>query len=378
MLNEILELRRHFDLNNFYSWLSELGIGFTNMLRIPETINPFDKDIPIFAKLEYTNFGESVKARPFSTIYYLNFNEGRLDGKRKVVAATSGNFGLAGSYLLMDKFNFTVYMSENTVKENKQLIKKLINNKVEIEAFSDGYCPAVGAKRGQAIAAARYIEKKETEIINFDQYDNFANPLSHFLTTAPEIYHQTNGEITHFVISLGTCGTMLGCGTWLRQNKSDIKLIGLIPEEGHHQLGLRSRDELGASTFFKETEKLCDDIIEVSDRDAYNAMLMLWNTNIPAGISSGTNFYGSLKVAEKLNEEKKKGVIVTILPDSCENYEEFLRRHLKKITNVEFKNIYKKFEDLKELARIERERHILELRKREIKLVENMIKDAKY
>lgn len=374
MLDEILTLSKKLDLPHFYSWLNELGIGSTPLKRIPRTINPFDKEIPIFAKLEYANFGESVKARPFATMYYLSLHSNRLNGKRKAVAATSGNFGLAGSYLLMNKYDFTVYMSENTVKENEWLITKLIRNKTKIETFSDRYCPAVAAKRGEAIAAARYMEKIDPEVVNFDQYDDVGNPLSHFLTTAPEIYYQTDGKITHLVIALGTCGTMIGCANWLKQNVKDIKLVGLIPEEGHHQLGLRSRDELGASKFFKEAEKLCDEIMEVTDKDAYNTMLTLWSANIPAGISSGTNFFGALKIAERLNQEGRRGVLAIIIPDSCENYGEFLRRHLKNITGVEFKDICEQFEELKAEAQIEREKHVWNLRTGRVRLVETLMK----
>jgi len=377
MLNDIVALSKMLDLHDFYFWLKELGIGFTPLIRIPQTINPFDEKIPIFAKLEYVNFGESVKARPFATMYYLYMHSGKLDMKRKAVAATSGNFGLAGSYLLRDKYDFTVYMSENTVKENEGLIQKLMQNRTKIETFSDRYCPTVAAKRGEAIAAARYIEKIDSEVVNFDQYDDIGNPLSHFLTTAPEIYYQTGGKITHLVIALGTCGTMIGCASWLRQTVKGIKIVGLIPEEGHHQLGLRSRDELGASSFFKEAEKLCDEIVEIADKDAYNAMLTLWNANIPAGISSGTNFLGALKIAERLNEEKKRGAIVTMIPDSCENYGGFLRRHLKNITGVEFEEICNQFEELKAKAQSEREKHVLQLKTGGVRLVETLIKVAK-
>lgn len=377
MLDEIQTLGKKLHLPHFYSWLKELGIGFTPLIRMPQTINPFDREIPIFAKLEYANFGESVKARPFAAMYYLNSHNGKLKGKKKAVAATSGNFGLAGSYLLMDKYDFTVYMSENTVKENEWLIAKLTKNKTKIETFSDRYCPTVAAKRGEAIAAARYVEKIDPEMVNFDQYDDIGNPLSHFLTTGPEVYYQTDGKITHLVIALGTCGTMIGCASWLRQAVKDIRIVGLIPEEGHHQLGLRSREELGASSFFKEAEKLCDEIIEVTDRDAYNTMLTLWNANIPTGISSGTNLFGTLKIAQRLSEERRKGVVVTIIPDSCENYGEFLRRHLRNITGVEFKDIYKQFKELKTEAQKERERHVLNLRTGKIRLVEILMDAAK-
>jgi len=98
---------------------------------------------------------------------------------------------------------------------------------------------------------------------------------------------------------------MIGCANWLRKTVKGIKIVGLIPEEGHHQLGLRSRDELGASSFSNEAEKLFDEIVEITDKDAYNAMLTLWNAGVPAGISSGTNFLGALKIAERLSEKKR-------------------------------------------------------------------------
>jgi cysteine synthase len=378
ILREFKTYGRHLALPKFYSWLKKLGIGFTPAIRIPKRVNPFDENIPILAKLEYTNFGESVKARPFAMMYYHNSISGKLTDKTKAIAATSGNFGLAGSFLLRDEADFTVYMSEKAVKENKGLTLKLQKNKTRIETFSDRYCPTVAAKRGEAIAAARYVEKTDLGIINYDQYDDVGNPLSHFLTTAPEIYYQTSGRISHFVASLGTCGTMIGCGYYLRKAVPGIKIIGLIPQEGHHQLGLRSREELGATRFFEEAKKLCDEIMEVSDKDAYNAMLDLWKADVPAGISSGTNCYGALKVAEQLHDENKRGLIVTIIPDSCENYGEFLRRHLQNITGLAFGgDVYEKFEKLKTKAREERREHMLNLKNGRIALFKTMRKNAR-
>ncbi len=375
ILRELKTYDRHLASPNFYSWLKKLGIGFTPVIRIPKRVNSFDGNIPILAKLEYTNFGESIKARPFATMYYHNSISGKLSDKTKAVAATSGNFGLAGSHLLRDETDFTVYMSEKAVKENKGLTLKLQENKTKIETFSDRYCPTVAAKKGEAIAAARYVEKTDLGATNYDQYDDTGNPLSHFITTAPEIYHQTNGRITHLVASLGTCGTMIGCGYCLRQAIPEIKLIGLIPQEDHHQLGLRSKDELGATRFFEEAKKLCDAIIEVSDSDAYNAMLDLWSVDIPAGVSSGTNFYGALKVAEQLHSANERGLIVTVIPDSCENYGEFLRKHLRNITGVEFDGDgYKKIEKLKTKAQKERREHTSLLKAGRITLVETLRK----
>lgn len=373
ILEVLQKLSRGLDLSRYYSWLGDLGIGFTPVVRIPERINPFDRKVSIYAKLEYVNYGESIKARPFAMMYYFNMISGNLKDKTKAIAATSGNFGLAGSYILHDKFDFTVYMSEKAVKENSWLTRKLEENKTKIETFSDRYCPTVSAKRGEAIAAARYLQKIDSEVINYDQYDDIGNPLSHFLTTAPEIYHQTDGRITHLVVSLGTCGTMIGCGYWLRQAIPKIKLIGLIPQEGHHQLGLRSKDELGATRFFEEAKKLCDEVTEVSDKDTYTTMLDLWDAGIPAGISSSTNCYGALKVAESFHNENKRGLIITLVPDSCENYGDFLHRHLHNITGVKFKGeVYRKFEKLKAKAEDERKEHISLLKRERIKLFEKL------
>lgn len=359
MINELRQRVKDINLQKFYLWLKELGIGFTSLVRLPKRVNPFDDQASIFAKLEYENYNESIKARPFATMYYLNMVSGRTRNKGKAVAATSGNFGLAGSYLFRGKIDFTVNMSKLAIKENVDLIGKLKKNKTKIETFSDRYCPSVGAKRGEAIAAARFVEKIDPEVINYDQYGDVGNPLSHYLTSGPEIYHQTNGKITHFVVSLGTCGTIIGCGLYLRKVIPEMRIVGLVPQEGHHQLGLRSRDELGATRFYEEAKNLCDTIMEVSDRNAYISMLDLWNAGIPAGISSGTNCYGALKVAEKIQGEKKRGLIATVIPDSCENYGSFIQTHLYNITGTKFSgDIYKEFDKLKNKAQQEREKHI--------------------
>lgn len=377
VLEELEALNSRLSPPKFYSWLRDLGVGFTPLVPISERVNPLNEKVHILAKLEYTNFGESVKARPFATIHYRNLIFGELKSKTKAVAATSGNFGLAGAYLLRDKFDFTVYMSEKAVEENKGLILKLQENKTKIETFSDRYCPAVAAKRGEAIAAARYLEKIDFEVVNYDQYSDMGNPLSHYLTTAPEIYHQTDGKITHFVASLGTCGTLLGCGYYLKKAVPDIKIIGLIPQEEHHQLGLRSEGELGATRFFEEAKKLCDEIIEVSDEDSYKTMLDLWDADVPAGISSGTNYYGALRAAERLSRENKRGLIVTLIPDSCENYQDFLQKHLHNITGVKFEGkIYRKFKELKAKAEEERKKHLLLLKNGEITVFDTLVKHA--
>ena len=358
MLKEIKKCASDFNLPTFYNWLLKNGVGFTPTISFSGELDSTYSRNSIIAKLEYTNFGESIKARPFATMLHRNLISGNVGSKAKVVAATSGNFGLAGSFLLFNKFDFTVCMSKKSVNENKGLTRKLVKNKTKIETFSDRYCPTVDAKRGEAIAAARYMEEIDATT-NYDQYDDLGNPLSHYLTTAPEIYHQLSNKISYFVASLGTCGTMLGCGYYLKEINPKTKLIGLIPQEGHHQLGLRSKEELGATRFYEEVEKLCDKIIEVSDADAYNSMLKLWDSNIPAGISGGVNYFGALTIAKELKDEERNKLIATLLPDSCENYKDFLERHLYDVTGIKFKgDVYRKFKNLRIRAEEERRKHL--------------------
>ncbi|MEM2911665.1 MAG: pyridoxal-phosphate dependent enzyme [Candidatus Bathyarchaeia archaeon] len=376
MKQELAAHLRNLNFKDFYSWLRNSGIGFTPIIRLPKKINPFDDNIQIFAKLEYTNNGESIKARPFAAIHFLNKISGRLNSKCKAVAATSGNFGLSGAYILDGELEFTVYMSENTVKENRDLIAKLLDKKVTIETFSDRYCPTIGAKRGMAIAAARYLENLDSKTINYDQYDDIRNPLSHYLTTGPEIYLQTDGTLTHFLAGLGTCGTIIGCGLFLKKFIPEIRIIGLVPEEGHHQLGLRSKDELGASTFYKEALNICDEIIEISDKKAYEGMLKLWDAEIPAGISSGTNFSGALEIARKVYHDNGKGVIVTVFPDSCENYENFLKIHMLNIADEHPHELDSKIKKLKLIAEKARKKHVSKLKAGHDALYEKLIQIA--
>lgn len=374
MLQEFERYLKDLDRKEFYRWLKETGIGFTPTALLPIQINPFYEHVKILAKLEHVNYAESIKARPFATMYYLNRISGRMENKSKIIAATSGNFGLAGSYVLRDRYSFTVNMSEKGAKENLNLASKLKANGTKIETFSDGYCPTVGAKRGEAIAAARFVEKIDPSTINYDQYDDWGNPLAHYLTTGPEIYRQTKGEVTHFVTSLGTCATMIGVGAYLKEVDSKINLIGLFPQQEHHQLGLRSKDELGATRFFGEAQKMCDKLVEVSDKAAYNAMVNLWDVGLPVGISSGANIWGALQVAKELYENSQQGLILTTVPDSCENYKSFLQNHFYDITSEKFDDeLEVKFEKSLVLAQEARKRHVDELKSGKNGLYELMV-----
>jgi hypothetical protein len=117
------------------------------------------------------------------------------------------------------------------------------------------------------------------------------------------------------------------------------------------QLGLRSRNELGVSRFFSHAEKLCERLVEVSDVDSWNRMLELWEIGIPSGMTGGTYIHGSLEVAKELYANGEEGVIVTLIPDSCEDHENLYRRYFPRILRRAFNKDL--FEELSAIAKKE-------------------------
>lgn len=127
-----------------------------------------------------------------------------------------------------------------------------------------------------------------------DQYTSLANPAAHFQTTGPEIWHQTEGQVTHFVASLGTCGTVTGTGTYLKGKDSAIQVIAVHPPEGHDIPGVRSRQQALVTEHFRT--ELYDQMVEVSNQEAFDTCRKLnQDESIAAGPSSGLNLFGALQ-----------------------------------------------------------------------------------
>ena len=119
----------------------------------------------------------------------------------------------------------------------------------DVQELDDSLCPAPGAPEG-AIATARETAANEPGFVLLDQYANEANPDAHFRTTGPEIWRQTEGKITHFVASLGTCGTITGTGRFLKGRNPAVKVLGVYPEDGHDIPGVRSRRQLDQTKLY--------------------------------------------------------------------------------------------------------------------------------
>jgi rhodanese-related sulfurtransferase len=155
-----------------------------------------------------------------------------------------------------------------------------------------------------------------------NQYENEANPGAHLHSTGPEIWHQTEGGVTHFVAGLGTCGTITGNGRFLKAKNPDIQIIGVYPEEGHDIPGVRSLKQLGQTKLFFPDEY--DELVCVNNREAYEMCLRLnREESLIAGPSSGMALVGALEVIE----EEPDAVVVVIFPDNAFKYASSFERH---------------------------------------------------
>jgi len=156
-----------------------------------------------------------------------------------------------------------------------------------------------------------------------DQYTNLSNPSAHFRTTGPELWKQTEQQITHFVASLGTCGTVTGTGTFLKSKNSEISVIAAHPPEGHDIPGVRSRIQAEVTAHFRP--QLYDQLVEVSNAEAFDMCRRLnQEAGMIAGPSSGLNLVGALKTVP----DEEGNCVVVIFCDDIWKYTSSCAKHL--------------------------------------------------
>ncbi|MBZ0269797.1 pyridoxal-phosphate dependent enzyme, partial [bacterium] len=191
----------------------------------------------------------------------------------------------------------------------------------DVIELEDTLCPAPGAKEG-AIATAMDIARDEPGFRMLNQYENEANPGAHYRTTGPEIWRQTAGRVTHFVASLGTCGTITGPGSFLKERSNGVRVIGVHPEEGHDIPGVRSLRQLQQTKLYRP--ELIDTHVEVTNREAYDMCLRLHREeSLIGGPSSGLATVGALRAVP----DEPGTVAVIMFPDDIFKYASSLQRH---------------------------------------------------
>jgi cysteine synthase B len=263
----------------------------------------------IYAKLEKYNPGGSVKDRPALRMILEGIKSGQLTKSKTILESTSGNTGIALAMIgAVLGYRVKIFLPKNVSEERK---KTLIAFGAEV-VFTD---PVEGSDGAYRECLVEY-EKHADRYFKPDQYNNPANPLAHYETTAPEIIRQTGGMITHFVAGIGTGGTLVGTGKRLKEFNSSIEVIGVEPDSPFH--GLEGLKHIESSMMPGILDKsFYDRVIHVKTEDAYNLVREIAKKEgILVGESSGAVLWACLKIAN----ETKDASIVTVFPDGGSNY----------------------------------------------------------
>jgi cysteine synthase B len=260
----------------------------------------------ILAKLEGNNPAGSVKDRPALSMIRRAEQRGDIKPGDTLIEATSGNTGIAlAMAAAMGGYRMILVMPENQSIERRQSMR----------AFG---AELVLTPRDGGMELARDVAEKmrnEGRGIILDQFANPDNPLAHYEGTGPEIWRDTQGRLTHFVSSMGTTGTIMGCSRYLKEQNPDICIVGCQPEQGSQIPGIRKWPEAYLPKIFDRTR--VDRVESVSQGDAEEMTRRLANEEgIFAGISSG----GAVSVALRLAQEVKNATIVTIICDRGDRY----------------------------------------------------------
>lgn len=286
-------------------------IGKTPLFEF-EGLSP-NPEVRILGKLEWHQLGGSVKARAAYHIIVEAIRHGQLNESRTLLDATSGNTGIAFA-AIGAKLGIPVALAlpENASKER---IRTLRAYGAEI-IFTSPFEGTDGAQ----IEAKRLANTQFHKFYYADQYANDHNWRAHFLTTAPEIFAQTDGKVTHFVAGLGTTGTFTGTTRKLRQLVPTIEAIALHPDAALH--GLEGWKHMETAIVPKIYDpNLADRNLAVDTAEAYEMIKTVSrNHGLLISPSSAANLVGAQKVAATID----RGTIVTVLPDSAERYGEVM------------------------------------------------------
>ncbi len=289
-------------------------IGNTPLVLLRDVSN--ETSTTILGKCEFLNPTHSVKDRIGANMIKTALKEGKIDKDTTIIESTSGNTGIAlASVCASLGIELILTMPSSMSVERRRLLKalgaKLILTRAEL---------------GMKGAIDKAIELSTSIKNSFipSQFENDANPDIHRKTTAKEIWLDTKGKVDIFVASVGTGGTLTGCGEVLKEYNKDIKIIAVEPVTSSvlsgGKPGIHKIQGIGAGFIPKTLNtKIYDEVIQVSDEDAIkSAKLIAKDEGLLVGISSGANIYASHLIAKR--EENRGKVIVTILCDTGERY----------------------------------------------------------
>ena len=294
---------------------SVLGcIGNTPMLKLETELN--GRSYSLYAKLEFMNPSGSIKDRIASYIVEQAERKGLLKTGYTMVEATSGNTGIALSFVAAAKgYKMLVVMPEHMTGERINLMTSFDAN-VCLTPKENGFQGAVDMADKIAGGNAQYFLA--------NQFRNLDNMMAHFYSTGREIVQQVGGDVDAFVAGVGTGGTLMGVGKALRERNPSVKLVAVEPEEAAVLSGRKEvKDHKIAGIgdgFVPEIldKEMIDEVITIKSDDAVEmAKRLSREQGLPVGISSGANVLASIQILDQIGREKK---VVTVLPDRTERY----------------------------------------------------------
>lgn len=284
-------------------------VGDTPLVEIRKLTQGLPSGVRIFAKLEGCNPGGSVKDRPALKMVREGIRSGKLSPGKTIIDSTSGNTGIALALIgRVLGYPVELVMPSNVSTERKRTITAFGARVI----YSDPLEGSDGAIR----LCWKILEETPEKYFKPDQYFNPMNAQAHYETTGPEVFRQTHGEVTHFVAGIGTGGTIMGTGRYLKEKNPKIRIVAVEPDDALHGLeGLKHMASSIVPGIYHEEE--LDQKISVSTEAAYAMVYRLsQEEGILVGQSSGAAMHAALGLAKQL----RWGKIVTVFPDFGDKY----------------------------------------------------------
>lgn len=282
----------------------ESYIGNTPLVKLQRM--PGAEKNHVLVKLEGNNPAGSVKDRPALSMIQRAEQRGDIKPGDTLIEATSGNTGIALSMAAAIKgYKMILIMPDNATEERKASMK----------AYG---AELISVSKESGMEGARDLAKKmEQDGLGrvLDQFANADNPLAHYTGTGPEIWEKTQGQVTHFISSMGTTGTIVGTSRYLKEQNPDIQIIGLQPADGASIPGIRRWPTEYLPSIFDD--KNIDQVVNMSQEKAEATMLDLARKE---GIFSGVSSGGSVAAALEISQRVENAVIVAIVCDRGDRY----------------------------------------------------------
>ena len=279
-------------------------VGNTPLVRL-QRLNPNPSNI-ILGKLEGNNPAGSVKDRAALKMITEAEIRGEIHPGNTLIEATSGNTGIALAMIAAIKgYKMILVMQENLSQERR-------------DAMTAYGAKLILVSKEQGMEGARDLANQMSEEgkgFQLNQFSNHDNPKAHIISTAKEIWNDTNGEVTHFVSSMGTTGTIMGVSSYLKEKNPKIQIIGIQPDENSHIPGIRRWPKDYLPAIFDSSK--VDRIMDISQKNAEKTTRDL---AIKEGIFSGVSAGGAVASAIELSKQIENAIIVTIICDRGDRY----------------------------------------------------------